>query len=109
MLLINQEYDNLAALQEQTCNIASFFFHNLCINVLDSQLHGSYEAPLGIEEKTKALIATKPATIYRCPTKNPGRAKNDKGDNFNWYLEDTAEKENLTDVHALTFDGWGLT
>jgi hypothetical protein len=73
-------------------------------------LHGSYEAPVGIDEKTtNALIATKPTTIYQCPTKNPGRAKNDKGDSFNWYLEDAEDKENLTDVHASTFDAWGLT
>jgi hypothetical protein len=72
-------------------------------------LHGSYEAPLDIEDKTKALIATKPATIYQCPAEKSERAKNDKGDSFNWYLEDAEAKENLTDVHALTFDGWGRT
>ena len=60
-------------------------------------------SPVDLEIKPYAAV-----TSYQCPSKKPGRAKNDKGNNMEWYLRDSKKKLNFTNLHDAKFDGWGL-
>lgn len=70
----------------------------------------SYEESFGIEEKSDYAKTKNAMTrTYQCPADQPSRSKNDKGDNFHWYLEDDEAKNDITEVHNMTFDGWGTS
>jgi hypothetical protein len=70
----------------------------------------SYEESLGIQEKSDSTQTKSPLTTsYQCPADQLSRAKNDKGDSFQWYLEDDEGKHDINEVHNMTFDGWGTS